>query len=224
MNRKASTIILTFIICCVYTINAQIVTDRPDQTESSSTVPRGALQLESGYLIGLEGEPLSTKQVLLPTTLFRYGINDWIELRALNQFETVEFNGQKTRGISDFEIGAKVQLLKKEEVNTEIAFLTHLIVPTGSEELSNGDYGSISKLSISHGLSETVGLGYNIGYDNFGFGSGDLTYSIALGIGVSEKVGVYIEPFGAIENFEDHVSSFDAGFTYLPDPNLQLDF
>ena len=36
-------------------LNAQtIVTDRPDQTESSSTVGKGNLQIESGILVGFE--------------------------------------------------------------------------------------------------------------------------------------------------------------------------
>ena len=35
------------------TISAQtIITDRPDQTESSSTVEQGSLQIESGILLG----------------------------------------------------------------------------------------------------------------------------------------------------------------------------
>lgn len=42
-------------------LKAQIVTDRPDQTESSSTVGKGNLQLETGMLIGFEGDQISTR-------------------------------------------------------------------------------------------------------------------------------------------------------------------
>ena len=51
-------------------INAQIITDRPDQTESSSSVGKGNLQIESGILVGYEGENgNSIRQILAPTTL-----------------------------------------------------------------------------------------------------------------------------------------------------------
>ena len=218
-------LLISFTVSISQGLFSQIITDRPDQTESSSVVPNGSLQIESGFLVGFEGEQDNySRQWLLPTTLFRYGVSDAFELRFLSQFETQKSGSTKSEGISDLEIGTKIQLLQDENKNTEIAFLSHLILPTGSSELSSDKYGTINKLSISHSLSEKVGLGYNIGYNYFGIDKGDLTYSIAIGIGVNDKVGVYIEPYGDIVNFEDFILNFDAGFTYLPHENLQFDF
>ncbi len=75
-------------------------------------------------------------------------------------------------------------------------------------------------------MSESFSIAYNIGYNYFGTDKGDLSYSLAFGIAVNEKVGVYIEPYGDVVNFkfDDTVLNFDAGFTYLPNPNIQLDF
>ncbi len=203
----------------------QIVTDRPDQTESSSTVGLGNLQIESGFLIGFEeNAENSNRQVLAPTTLFRYGITKGIELRLVNQFETLRHQHQKAQGVSDLEIGTKIQLFKRQESATEIALLTHLILPIGTREITNGKYGTINKLSISHELGEQIGLGYNVGYDYRGNGNGDLTYSLAVGIGVNEKVGIYVEPYGGYVGFEEFILNFDAGFTYLLSDNFQLDF
>ena len=204
-----------------------IITDRPDQTESSSTVSAGTLQLETGILV--EYSPsgaLSQSRILAPTTLFRYGLNKAVEFRLLSQFESVKspYAEKATKGISDLEIGTKIQLLRQEGVNTEIAILSHLIIPTGSRGLSSEDYGSISKLSISHELSELTSLGYNVGYNYFNTGKGDLTYSAALGVAVNNKVGIYIEPYGELIDFEVYEASFDAGFTYLLRDNFQLDF
>lgn len=58
-----------------YTITAQkIITDRPDQTESSSTIPKGSLQIESGMLLGFaENDNISLRTIIAPSTLFRYG-------------------------------------------------------------------------------------------------------------------------------------------------------
>jgi len=43
-------------------------------------------------------------------------------------------NSEKINGLSDLEIGAKIQVLKNENRNTEIAFLTYAIVHTGNKD------------------------------------------------------------------------------------------
>tara|TARA_R110001583_G_scaffold10417_12_gene47963 strand:+ start:19833 stop:20579 length:747 start_codon:yes stop_codon:yes gene_type:complete len=201
-----------------------IVTDRPDQTESSTTIPFKSLQIESGILVGNEGGG-DLKQLLIPTTLLRYGLTKNIELRFGQQFERLknDLTSESDFGISDLEIGAKIQLFKKEDVNTEIAFLSHLILPTGSKGLTSDKFGTINKLSISHELSDKLGLGYNVGYDNMGKGEGDFTYSASLGIGLGEKFGTYVELYGEYAEFSSWGSNFDSGLTYLVRDNLQLD-
>lgn len=220
---------IAFVLCLTsYALFSQnIVTDRPDQTESSSTIEKGSLQIETGILLGFTEDDFSSeRQFLAPTTLFRYGITKGVELRVLSQFESLkdQNSSQKTSGISDLEIGTKIQLLKKETVNTEIAFLSHLILPTGSKMLSNDAFGLINKLSISHELSDALCLGYNVGYDYFGEGKGDLTYSVSLGISVANSLGIYIEPYGRLNEYDNYESNFDAGVTYLLKDNCQLDF
>jgi hypothetical protein len=63
-------------------------TDRPDQTEASSTVEKKRLQIESGVLIEFvdKGE-INSRSILLPTTLIRLGVSDHFELRILSQYE-----------------------------------------------------------------------------------------------------------------------------------------
>ena len=89
--------------------------------------------------------------------------------------------------------------------------------------MTNDKVGTINKLSISHAISEKIGFGYNVGYDYFGTGSGNLTYSVALGISLSDKIGFYVEPYDEFTEFENHLASFDTGFTYLLKDNFQLD-
>jgi len=205
----------------------KIITDRPDQTESSSTVPKGTLQIESGLLLGfVEKDNISERAILAPTTLFRLGLIKGVELRIVNQYESVKIkeNSIKNNGISDIEIGIKIGILQKEDVDTEIAFLSHLIVPTGSKELTNDEFGTVNKIAISHELNDKIGLGYNLGYNYFGRGEGNLTYSLALGYGLSSKVGLYIETYGEISDMVEHFSNMDTGFTYLLKDNFQLDF
>jgi outer membrane putative beta-barrel porin/alpha-amylase len=221
--------VLIFVVLLMinFSINAQtIITDRPDQTESSSTIPKGSFQIESGVLFGSsKNEGISIRETLAPSTLFRYGITKGIEIRLVNQFESIKnrTTSQKANGISDLEIGTKFQILQKEGINTEIAFVSHLILPTGSKELTVDNFGTINKLSISHGISETVGIGYNVGYNYFGTGKGNFTYSLSFAFELTSKLGIYIEPYGNLIELDQHEASFDAGITYLAQDNLQLD-
>jgi hypothetical protein len=205
----------------------EIITDRPDQTESSSTIPKGSLQIESGVMLSfVENDGISLRVFSGPTTLFRYGLTKDIEIRIVNQYIHIKnkTNSKEISGIADLEVGAKIQILKRENINTEIAFLSHLVVPTGSKDLSFEKFGTINKLSISHQLNDRINLGYNFGYNNFGIGNGFLTYSIALGVSVTERMAVYVEPYGEIGIFDEHLANFDAGITYLLQDNFQLDF
>lgn len=226
MKLRILTIILFISLSQIIELSAQqLVTDRPDQTESSVTVPLRSFQIESGLLIGhTYDNNISERQLLIPTTLLRYGLTKSIEIRIVDQLEHFkDLNNNGNFGISDLEIGAKVQVLKKENINTEMAFLSHLIIPTGTNGFSNDKFGIVNKIAVSHSLNELLGLGYNLGYNYFGYGKGDLIYSVALGIGITEKTGFYVETFGEITGFKDPVSNFDSGLTYLIKQNLQLD-
>ena len=202
----------------------EIATDRPDQTESSAVVPGGSLQIESGIQVSFEGAE-GLRQLLAPTTLFRYAPVDKFEIRVVSQFESLktEYGSDAFNGIGDLEVGTKVQLLQKEYVNAEIALLSHVIVPIGTFNEERDDVGVVNKLCVSHQLGSNIELGYNLGYDILP-DENQFTYSVALGVGVNDKVGIYIEPFGAVSEEGCHASSFDAGFTYLVRDNVQLDF
>ena len=222
-------IIIIFNLLLVFTLSIEaqtIVTDRPDQTESSLTLGKGELQIESGILFEITKDNYFSEELLLaPTVLWRYGISDEIELRLLTEFSSIKdkLTSEKARGFTDLQVGTKIQILKKEDVKTEIAFLSHLIIPTAKNALTLDKIGSINKLSIAHDIGDVFGLGYNIGYDYYGFGSGNLSYSLALGLSISDKVNFYIEPYGALVELDYHRSNFDAGITYLVQDNLQLD-
>ena len=223
---RTITVLVLFVSSCF--LNAQtIITDRPNQTESSSTIPLGSLQIEAGFLHELsETDGFKELKVLVPTTLFRYGLMNTVELRFLAQYESIRDRViQKTyKGISDLEIGAKVQLFKKDKSKIQIAFLSHLLLPTAPKELTNDNLGSINKLAISHQLNKIIKIGYNIGYDYYGVGDGDFTYSLAVAVSPFDNFGVYIEPYGRAVDLKTQINNFDSGITYLLDDNIQLDF
>jgi len=110
---------------------------------------------------------------LLPIVLFRYGLFKGFELRLVTQIERLkETDSEIILGFSDLEIGGKFEILNKENINTQIAFLSHLILLTGTKGLSGDKFGVVNKFAFSHNIKDAVTVGYNIGYDYFGFGKG----------------------------------------------------
>jgi len=202
-----------------------IITDRPDRTESSASVPKGALQIESGLLLGFEEEQNETiTRFESPTTLLRLGILNGLELRVANQLTIIQQTEGQIQGVNDPELGVKLELWKPENRSTKIAFLSHVTIPVGTEDLTNNSYGTINKLAITHAISDRFDTGGNVGYDYFGEGVGMFTYSLALGHAVTDKMSIYIEPFGEVPEFETSRSSVNAGVTYLISDHLQVDF
>lgn len=209
------------VVTSTTTFGQSIITDRPDQTESSSTISVNNLQIEAGLQYT---EVPGSDELLAPSVLFRYGLIDILELRLVTEFTTIknELTKKSINGLTDIQLGMKVQLLKKEGA-PEIAFLSHVVIPTAKDALSAQKTGVINKLSIAHNLFKKISIGYNIGYDNFGEGSGNFTYSLAIGTSISDKIGMYIEPFGEFTDFNKSIANFDFGFTYLFNKNLQAD-
>ena len=58
----------------------ELITDRPDQTESSTTVPYQSVQIETGWLHSEEDDD-DIETDTFPQTLLRYGLADGLELR-----------------------------------------------------------------------------------------------------------------------------------------------
>jgi hypothetical protein len=204
----------------------EIVTDRPDQTESPVIIPKKSLQIETGFLTGnTNNNNASESQLLVPTMLLRYGLSEKIEIRIIDQLEkrkSVHYS-YNYFGLSDLIVGTKIQIFKKEGVNADFAFLTYLILPTGADGLTNNKPGTSSKIAVSHSINDLMDIGYNLGYDNYGYGNGNLTYSVSLGAEITKKIGFFIEDYGELTDLKILISNIDTGFTYLLYDNFQLD-
>ena len=204
-----------------------IVSDRPTQAVSSTVIPKGSLQTETGISVAFtpSGTKTGTK-ILAPTSLFRYGLSEYFELRLLTQFVSRKspLDANRTSGMDDLQIGTKIRLLDKEDDPTTVALNVHVAIPTGSRGISSDIYRGVTNLSVSHVLADNVNLVYNAGFNYYTSKNGDLTYAIALDVGVNDKVRFFIEPYGQYTSLLTYEASFDAGLTYLIKDNLKLDF
>jgi Putative MetA-pathway of phenol degradation len=123
----------------------EIVTDRPDFTEASSTVGKGHLQLETGYTYfqdrgnGQRFHGNSYPEILLRAGMFA----EWFELRIGQNFANEVTNlpdgsRQSVNGASDLYLGVKLGLTEQKAFRPEMALVLQMTIPTGDDSLSSG--------------------------------------------------------------------------------------
>ena len=217
----------------------RIVTDRPDFTEASSTVGKDRFQVEMGYTFTHDdtaGVQLNGHSY--PETLFRIGmLADWFELRIAYNFlnEQVDdpVNGRmRFRGSDDLYLGAKLWLTEQSGILPEMAILPQMFVPTGSSSFTNDEVLPGVNWLYSWELNDVVSLAgstqFNRARDDTGHFYVETAQSVALGIGVSDRLGAYAEyfaifPSGAVEAGVGPEHFFNGGFAYLLSNDVQFD-
>ena len=214
-----------------------LVTDRPDQTESSVTVPAGHWQLEAGWTFTHDEEDgLQVESHEAPGTLLRVGIAERWELRfgwSGWVHEDVQSGSlrQESEGVGDAEVGAKVYLREQRGGSPEIALLFSTSVPLGDGDLTSDEFDPAFRFSLSHTFNERLSLGYNLGVNWATSGGADSStlsrgiYTVALGLAIDDRTGAFVELFGdvALSDRGSPSHSIDGGFTFLLTETLQLD-
>ena len=224
MNKLV--LIIALVATSVYTYAQELITDRPDQTESAQVVPLHSLQIESGYVFETKIQP-GEKTITANSTLLRYGIIKDFELRLGVDYSiyTPKTGAAKLKGFNPIYVGFKLEFTNEDGVFPGIALLGGLGIPKiASEDFKTDRIAPDLRLAFSHTFSEKLSLGYNVaiewdGNHNMPVG----VYTVALGLGLTEKFGCYIEAFGDIWNKEGVQQLADGGLTFLLYDNLQID-
>ena len=200
-----------------------IQTDRPDQTEAATITPVGYIQLESG--LNYEQNDASTKTIVYPTLLAKYGVNERFEWRLIFNYNSVETGGVKTAGVLPLTAGFKVALWEQHGIIPKASFIGHMTAPfIASKGFRNKYYSTDFRFTLSNQVTDNLSIGYNLGAGWDGLsGEPEFIYTVAAGYSFSEKWGAYIEAYGfAPQNrISDHRA--DGGFIFIPHPNFQID-
>lgn len=200
--------------------------NRPSKTQSATVLQKGVLQLETAYEFEASKESDETeKDILFPGIQLRYGVGWGIELRLENHYETLKDNLGSVAGFSDIMIGSEIQLFKKNNKKTEIAFMGHLFLPTGSQGISNKRVGSETYVLVWHEITDKIGIEYNLGYSNVEYDSqkGDFIYSFVTEYEINDLSGIFIETYGDLIEFKELEASIDMGFAFLFTDNLEFE-
>ena len=208
-----------------------LITDRPDATESSTAMPKGFLQIETGtFYESFEENNIKTEDFTYNTMLMRYGLLDNLELRLGYNYTNskTRFNGNEIESVTSFSpllIGFKTRINEEKGIMPEIGFLGHLYLPFSvNKEIRPKNTGVDFRFAFSHTLSEKSSLSYNLGaaWENDNAQAAYL-YSVSYGYSFNNKIGAYIEFYGDLPENNKANHLWDTGLTYLISNNFQLD-
>lgn len=239
-TRRTIPTILSLLLTTALTSNAQesdpLVTDRPDQTESATTVAAGKVQIEMGGSVEIDTLEANAQRDLVvisaPDLLVRIGLAKRLELRvgtawtrtSFDQFDPNSPGGVGTRFTSsqlEGHLGGKVSIFDNGEEGFTSALLGGLTVPlTGDED---GSLSAELRASIAQDISSIFSLGLNLGGT---WTEGDdvgMFYTLVTGIALSESLGTFVELYGDMPWQDDAAQAFDTGLTWGILENLQLD-
>lgn len=234
MKRKFLAIILLCSpgLACVAQEKEEIVTDRPDQTESPSLVPTGGLQVETGFIYETNThESVRSRNITYNTSLIKYGVNQNFELRLISEYlgERTEINEEtasEATGISPLAVGVKIRLSDEKGFWPQAALIGHVNLKTGSHEFRPKYTAMDFRFTCAHTLSDKFSFGYNVGAEWSGeeeTTGATFIYTATLGYAITPKLGAFIESYAFFPEEEDADHRFDAGVTYKFTPVVQWD-
>ncbi len=200
----------------------EMITDRPDQTESAYIVPQGFYQLEAGILCDRFSK--NNRVLSAPTALLRIGLFSHAELRIGTDM-LIERDGLQQKGLSPLSIGAKTLINEGEGWKPRIAVIAALTIPeTGKSAFKQEHLTPELLFAFENVLNDRLSIGYNAGFIWEDYYYRTLTYySLVAGIGLTDKLNTFVEWYGFYAPNLNGDNRIDGGFTYSVRHNLQVD-
>lgn len=233
--KRIIALLTAFVLLAVLAATAQtekpeIVTDRPDQTEAPVLVPRGGLQVETGFVYEKDREQnVSTTNFTYNTTLIKYGVNENFELRLITEYlgekgTVAEAPAYKVKGFSPLALGVKIKLADEKGFWPQTALIGHINLKSGSAEFAPDYTAADFRFTFAHTLSDKFALSYNLGAEWDGESpEAALLYTLSLAYVITDKLGVFIESYSFFPEGNKADNRADAGFTYKFSPVVQWD-
>lgn len=197
--------------------------DRPGIGDGSWVLPRGVVHLESGAAVRRSDGRTAYE---LGQLLMRYGLGP-VELRLSPGSFVFLRDGVEAEGIDDLGVGLKSRLVEGASERVRLSLLTRAELPSkspmvGSQRASLGatllfDWAPIERLNVS------ANLGYDVAPTGEGSGAIQATFTPGVSLAPEHGLGGYAGWAGTFELDGGDRQQLEAGMTWVPAPNVQLD-
>jgi hypothetical protein len=223
-------LVVTAFFASAQTEKPEIVTDRPDQTEAPSLVPKGGLQVELGTSVENDKSAgVKYTNFTYSTALIKYGVNENFELRLITEYlgaraKVAETPSSTINGLSPLALGVKIKLAEEKGFWPQTSLIGHINLKSGSSEFAPDYTAADFRFTFAHTLGENFSLSYNLGAEwNGETPDATFLYTLSLGYVITPKLGAFLESYSFFpeESKADH--RLDAGVTYKISPVVQFD-
>jgi len=212
----------------------ELVTDRPDFTESSLVVAPRVLQVEMGSAFEVDGRGDDRNRTFTtPLALMRLGLGRNLEFRLSGDGDILASSGRgpgrvSVSGGSDVELGMKWTFYQNPSNGFALGIIPMLSLPVGSAAMTSGTYDPTVKFTWARDLPAGLGLSGNVNVSRLSDVDGRFTeqaYSLSLGHGLTGNWAAYWETYGFVTPGRDGGQAWtvNGGVTRAIGGNLQVD-
>jgi hypothetical protein len=205
----------------------EMVTDRPDFTESTEVVGKGVLQLEGGFTVERNH---GVRNFSAPELLVRIGINKRLEFRIdADGFLLQEVPGiRNADGFSDVDLEAKIRLFDEGRYRPAVALIPFVSLPSGGAVFTSGGVDPTLKVALAKQFPKGFSLGGNVILSSLSTSAGRYFQnglSASLGHSLGCKMDGFWEVFGFTPLDKGGTSAWiaDTGITRPIGKNAQID-
>jgi hypothetical protein len=217
----------------------ELATDRPDKTESPTTVDAGHFQIEMDFATFTQDQMngVSTKAWNIAPFNLRVGLLNDVELSLVFESYVQEDTEDKTAkkmsnlsGVGNFITRLKVNLWGNDGGRTAFALFPFMKFPTGTGGFNNNSIegGAIFPFSMTLpakfelGMETGVVVSRNESSANY---HEEFVNSITFSREIAGKLSGYCEFFSSVSTERDSswIGTADFGLTYALTENVQLD-
>lgn len=199
--------------------------DRPGASTGTDIMPKYKIQWETG--LGYEKVSIDDADELnftINTSLFRFGLNDYAELRLQVDEMIAKSGDDKVGGFCPLMIGTKVKMFDGYKALPKMALLCNLTLPCGKEEFRAQYVAPQIYLLFDNPVNDHFGIGYNVGAEWNGYNSRPSVFAaLCLGFTMSDKWGAFIENYDYFNRDTDPVWMTEFGVSCQVHPRVQLD-
>jgi hypothetical protein len=210
-------------------LEGSLTTDRPDFTESTSTVPPGHFQIEGGTTLTRVEDVDATS---FGELLVRIGTGERWETRLNAGYARVETPFDEFSGLEDPAVGIKVRFTDDPGElgpgQPAASLIVSTSIPAGDEELTDDEWVPEAKLALAWELTPRFSLSSNLNYAYAVDGDErlhQLGATLSGSTPITDRLGAYLEWFGFSEETEDGPSTHyvNGGVSFLINNDLRVD-
>ena len=224
---KKITLLLFFISTVSFAQYAEtIATARPGQAIGPRALGEKVFQVQSGVTYNAIDDNGYNLNATTLGTVFRYGLFERFDLNALVVWQNDDYSypsgDAQISGISNTQVGVRYSITDNDGWLPSLGIQGRLLLKLQDKEYQRMDMGTNFVLATGNTLTESLSLTTNWGMLHAGNdGDAQFSYVVNLSYGVSDKISVFAETYGGLNDF---TSYYDTGLSYLINNDLLLDF